>query len=103
MPVAEREFLSQVVIKRDLILVVEVDGLIVGRTLHTVVWLLGLIVHTDESIAQALPQGVHRVRVVILSMRGKPGVIQVRSNASSGVVKREDLATVIVKIGVEAM
>jgi hypothetical protein len=36
-------------------------------------------------------------------MRGKPGVIQVRRNASPGVVKREDLAAVIIKIGIEAM
>src|SRR5712671_2874530 len=103
MPVADRELLSQIVIKRDLILIVEVDGLIVGSTLHTVVWLLGLIVHPDESIVEALAQCIHWVCVVVLSMRGKPGVIQVRRNASPGVVKREDLATVIVKIRIEAV
>jgi hypothetical protein len=62
-----------------------------------------LIVRPDESIVEALPQSVHRVRVVVLSMRGKPAVIEVRRNASPGVVKREDLAAVIVKVGVEAV
>src|SRR5258706_13330124 len=99
MPVANRELLSQIVIKRDLILVVEVNCLIVGRTLHTVVTLLGLIVHPDESIVEALPQCIHWVRVVALSMRGKPGVVQVRRNESPEVVKPEDLAAVIVQVG----
>ncbi len=103
MPVADRELLSQIVIKWDLILIVEVNCLIVGRTLHTVVTLLGLIVHPDESIVEALTQCIHWVCVVVLSMRGKPGVVQVRRNASPGVVKREDLAAVIVKVGVEAV
>ena len=96
MPIAYREFLSQIIIKRYLILVVEVDRLIVGRTLHTIVSLLGQIVHPDESIVEALSERVVRIFVVVLLVCWIPGVIQVWHNAPAGVVKCENLGAVVV-------
>ncbi len=56
MAVAHGELLRQVIIKRDIGLIVEADGLIFGGSLDAIVDLLGAVVHSYETIHEALSE-----------------------------------------------
>ena len=59
--VTDGELLRQVIIKRNIRLIVKADGLIIGGGFDSIIDLLGSVVHANESIIQTLPKSVSRI------------------------------------------
>ena len=103
MAVADGELLGQVIIKGNVGLIIEADGLIFGGSFHAIVDLLGAVVHAHEAVHEALAEGVAWICVVGFPMGGEPRVIEVRSGATAGLMEGEDLGTVVVEVGIETV
>ena len=56
--VVESEILGQIVIKRYLVLVIEIHGLVFGPALDSMVKLLGRVILANKTIVQAFVQSV---------------------------------------------
>jgi hypothetical protein len=101
--IAHGEFLRQVIIKRNVCLSVEADGLIVDGSFHAIVDLLGAVVDADETVHKALTESVAWIYVVGFLMGGEPGVIKVGSDAAAGLMEGEDLRAIVVEVGIETV
>jgi len=101
--VADGELLRQVIIKRNVRLIVKADGLIVDGGFDSIIDLLGTVVHANEPVIQALPKSVLRIQIISFLMCGEPRVVQVGDNASARFVKREHLRATIIEVGIETL
>src|SRR5689334_4025775 len=100
--IVDGKLLRQIVIERNLLLVVKGHGLVVSGSFHAVVELIGLVIDENEPIHQRLKQRVIRMIEIRLAMRVGPSVVKVGNHAAPGIVKREDGASIVVTIGVLA-
>ena len=99
--VVHREVCGQVVVERNLLLVIKAHGLIVGRILDALVQLLRGVVHSHESIAQRLPKSAVRIQEIGFFVRTQPGMIEIGRHASSGIMERKHRGAVVIEVGVE--
>src|SRR5579864_2747060 len=86
-PVANGELLRQIVIERNVVLVVIADGLVLGGILSAVIQLLGQVVHSHKAVAEKIRYGAVWVQEIRLAMGAEPGVVQIGLGASAGVVE----------------
>src|SRR5262245_61244920 len=99
--VADGEFLCQVVVERNFILVVEVHGLVFRGVLHAVVGLFADIVDANKTVAAAIMQRVVGAGEVALLVRAAPAVVKIRHNAAAGVMKGQHGGAVVSDAGGE--
>jgi len=84
-------------------LIVEADGLIVGGRFDAIIELLGAVVHADEAVHENLAESVAWIYVVGFLVSGKPGMIEVRSDAAAGFMEGENLGAVVIEVGIETV
>jgi hypothetical protein len=101
--ITDGELLSQIVIERNVGLIVEADSLIVSGSLHAIVDLFGGVVDANKAVHEALAKSVAGIKVICFLVSGEPRVIEVWDDAAAGLMEGEDLGTVIVEVGIETV
>jgi hypothetical protein len=92
--VTYREFLRQIVIEGNLVLVIEVHGLIPIA--------FGHFIHAHEAVGEKAIQSLVGVEEIRFFVGAQPAVVQVRQHAASGIVEGEHSPAFVVDIRIRA-